>query len=228
MVTANILQRVFLVKYGNATGTCFTLEVDGRQYIITAAHVVEGIQRQDTINLQYKNTWKNLSTTLVWSGAPDSDIAVLAIPFQLSHDLPVTPTTNGIFLSQDVFFLGFPYGLFTDIKEAGNGWPIPFVKKGIVSAFRHSEKKVTDLYIDGHNNSGFSGGPVVFSDPGSRDIKVAGVISGYESTQEPIYDAGITTELRWLYNTGIIIVYDIAHAVEGIRTNPIGFQLGSQ
>lgn len=51
MITTNVLQRTFRIKYGENTGTCFTIDVDDRQYIATARHVVDGIQRKDTIEI---------------------------------------------------------------------------------------------------------------------------------------------------------------------------------
>ena len=39
IVNANILTRVLHLKIGEMTGTAFTVEVDGRQYLITAKHL---------------------------------------------------------------------------------------------------------------------------------------------------------------------------------------------
>lgn len=39
---------------------------------------------------------------------------------------------------------------------------IPFLKSGIVSAMDDRDPEANLLYLDGHNNSGFSGGPIVF------------------------------------------------------------------
>ncbi len=41
MTIANILNRTFHMSYGGSTGTCFTVDVDGRQYLVTARHVVQ-------------------------------------------------------------------------------------------------------------------------------------------------------------------------------------------
>ena len=62
-------------------------------------------------------------------------------------------------LSQDVYFLGFPYDLTNDGGTINRNFPIPLIKKGILSAIQVGEVKT--LLLDGHNNPGFSGGPVV-------------------------------------------------------------------
>ena len=36
LVTSNVLHRVFLIKYGDKFGSSFTIDVDNRQYLISA------------------------------------------------------------------------------------------------------------------------------------------------------------------------------------------------
>ncbi len=79
--------------------------------------------------------------------------------------------------------------------------------------------------MDGQNNPGFSGGPVVFSGPSNKDYKVAGVISGYRVVHEPIYQGEKKLDLTYEYNTGIILAYGIKHAVDLIKENPVGVPL---
>jgi hypothetical protein len=56
-VTANGLRRVLLIEAGNQFGTAFTIEVDGRQYLITARHVVAALQPEDTIRYLRNDQW---------------------------------------------------------------------------------------------------------------------------------------------------------------------------
>ncbi len=99
---------------------------------------------------------------------------------------------------------------------------LPFVKKATLSQF---DGKV--FLLDGHNNPGFSGGPVVFAEPFTLNYKVAAVISGYKAVQEPVYAGGQPSNLTYLYNTGIIVSHSIDSTMEMIRANPIGFDLNS-
>ena len=112
-------------------------------------------------------TWKNLPAELVGHGAGSNDITVLAPVTQLSVRYPLHATTAGLTLGQDVLFLGFPYGLANELGELNNYFPVPLVKKGIVSALQFEEARV--LLLDGHNNPGFSGGPVVYQSTTDRE-----------------------------------------------------------
>jgi len=223
MVPTNILQRTFRMKYGESIGTCFTIDLDNRQYIITARHVVEGIQTSDRISLQRHGQWRELSVRLVGTGSEDIDIAVMAPPQQISPTHPLIPTTQDLFLSQDVYFLGFPYGLQIDVgPELNSSYPLPLVKKGIVSSFEQRDGFYSLMLIDGHNNPGFSGGPVYYSPIGTRESRVGGIISGYRYEWEPVFYRQQDAGLRYQSNTGIIVAWSIRHAVTIIQNNPIG------
>lgn len=85
---------------------------------------------------------------------------------------------KGIFVGQDVYSLGFPFGLATKFDK-----PIPthiaFIKKAILSAIDARPGSGHVLYLDGHNNPGFSGGPVIYANYNERErLEIAGVIAG--------------------------------------------------
>ena len=42
MITSNFIHRIFRIKCGEFMGTGFTIDVDGKQYVVTAKHVVNG------------------------------------------------------------------------------------------------------------------------------------------------------------------------------------------
>ena len=226
MITANILQRTFRISYGNKEGTCFTLDLDGRQYLVTARHVVQSIDSPSTVRIFHDGAWKDLPVQLVGHGAGDIDITVLAAQQQVSPTYTVHATLDGLIIGQEVFFLGFPYGFGSEVGKMNDDFPVPFVKKAIVSATDDS-KGSRIFFLDGHNNPGFSGGPVVYCRASDGDMMVVGVVSGYISFPEPVYNANHEPVLNYYYNTGIIKTYSIAHATELIRGNPIGFDLHS-
>lgn len=227
LTTTNILQRTFHISHGGATGSGFTVDVDGRQYLVTAKHVVQSIDGPCTLKIFHDSVWKNCHVDLVGHGSGEVDITVLAPALQLSPTHPLHATAAGLAISQEVFFLGFPYGLTTEVGKINDDFPIPFVKKGIVSALSFEDNKV--IFLDGHNNPGFSGGPVVYQKATDTegDMTVAGVVSGYLQTQEPVYDPGNERTLSYSYNTGIVKAYSIAHGTELIQANPIGFKVSS-
>jgi len=223
-ITTNILRRTFQFTFGKEQGTCFTIDRDNRQYIVTARHLVEPLTDSATIRIKHEQIWKDCSVNLVGHGEGEVDISVLAAGIQISPKYPLHPNAAGLALGQDVYFLGFPYGLTSEVGELNQNYPFPFVKKATMSAMDFNPNRI---FLDGHNNPGFSGGPVVFSEVGkpTNPLSVAGVISGYRFRMEQVYLEGKPTALEFRYNTGIILVYGINHAVDLISQNPIGFKL---
>lgn len=76
--------------------------------------------------------------------------------------------------------------------------------------------------LDGHNNLGFSGGPVVWKDPGAQEWNVAAVISGYRHVDEPVYIGTEATPLTYRHNTGIIVSHGVEAVFDLIALKPIG------
>ena len=188
MITSNIIHRTFQIKWQENIGSCFTIDVDRKQYLCTAKHLLRGFA-SGQVELRHEKIWKSLEVDFVGYGSEDTDICVLSPKIQLSPSLPLTPTTAGIVLGQDVYFLGFPYDLQSDIGSLNRFFPLPLVKQAILSAMIFGEKQ-SILLLDGHNNPGFSGGPVVFKKVGNpnNELHVASIIAGYKSELKPIFD----------------------------------------
>lgn len=130
-VTTNILQRTFHIRRHEASGTCFTLDVDGRQYLATARHVVAGIQGDGVIEIAHGNgKWLPLGVKLVGHGDGDADVSVLAPRVLFGAPHPLSITTAHLMLAEDLYFLGFPFGMSFDVGELNAGFPMPLVKKG--------------------------------------------------------------------------------------------------
>jgi hypothetical protein len=249
-VTSNVLRRVLMIQADKNSGSSFTLEVDGRQYLITAKHVVASLKSEDTIQIRKGDEWSSVKVKVLRCDDP-IDIAVLVPASQLTVSFRLEPITNNVFFGQDAYFVGFPYGLSMDAKEANGLYPIAFMKKGIFSAMV-PEGSATVIFLDGHNNPGFSGGPIVYRDlnqSGPPIFHVAGVVSGYRHEFVPTVVAeevkpgdDLKQEEPWRIvkladgrtirlkdtdqlarlNTGIVKGYHIKHAVELIQKHPIG------
>ncbi len=218
MITANFIHRTFRIKCGESVGTAFTVDVDDKQYLVTARHVIQHFAEGSDIEVFGNGVWAPVHTSLVGHGTGDIDLSVLAPAAAMSPPgLPITAASDGLVYGQDVYFLGFPYGVLSQVifGEAGN--PLPLVKKATVSAF------AGDVYLlDGHNNPGFSGGPVIFGRGGATPDGVAAVISGYRFSPEPVFINQAKTPFTYQYNTGIIVSFKIESALKLIRANPIG------
>ena len=161
MITSNVIHRVFRIRYGDSEGTGFTVEVAGKEYLVTAKHVVAALDGKETISIFSNGDWSHLEVILVGHSPEDADISVLAAARILTpQGLPMEASAGGLIYGQDVYFLGFPYGYTGSFVLGRGGYPLPFVKKATVSLL--DRKK---MILDGHNNPGFSGGPVVYTEP---------------------------------------------------------------
>ncbi|MCP4082303.1 MAG: trypsin-like peptidase domain-containing protein [Planctomycetaceae bacterium] len=163
MLTANVLRRVVQIRWQNSTGSGFTVEISGRQYLLTAKHVIDGFAGGE-IDIFDGSYFVPKNFELVGYSS-DKDIAVLAHESQLTVTLPMPVSDKGMVLGQSAYFLGFPYGYaYINIQNGA----LPLVKSATVSAFNVDGR----LVLDGHNNPGFSGGPVVFI-PDGRQTRFA-------------------------------------------------------
>lgn len=250
-VTDTALKRVLEIKVGDHTGTAFTIEVDGRQYLVTAKHLVASLEAQDTINVRTDEGWKKAKVKVYLYEDP-IDVAVLIAEGQLTaSSVSVELTTAGVRFGQEALFLGFPYDQFYTPGGAYNEHhPLPFIKRATMSSIV-PEGTGSVLYLDGYNNPGFSGGPIVYRDLSRNDyvFKVAGVVTGFFPELRPVMnpvelkpeedlknvepwrvitmDDGKKyrledTKQKVATNTGIVKGYNISFALELIKKHPDG------
>lgn len=228
MVTSNAIQRTFMIRLDSSQGTAFTVDRAGRQYLVTARHVLNGIGPTDTIDIWYGDRWRPLPVEVVGTGQEERDVAVLAASIQLSPAHPLELSSAHIYYSQPVYFLGFPHGQHAGGEELNRGLPIPFVKSGIVSALEFGD--LQRVYIDAHANEGFSGGPVVFHPQREsvepNELRVAGVVTGYLSCPRDVMDANGRRSGTIMENTGIVVAAGAKHVIDLIDANQIGCVLG--
>ena len=233
MITSNVITRTFHIKWRDSTGTAFTIDHDNRQYLITARHVINGIANNWFVYIYHDNQWKHIGVEVVGIGADNLDVAVLSCPLQLSPQNLFEATAQDLGYSQQVYFVGFPLGLSWNMKPFTNqSFPAPFVKAGIFSGALDDNSL---FLIDGHNNEGFSGGPVVFQPDNQPPdtFRVAGVVCSYPCLRKPITnkcghdltDANDNPIGYYGENTGFVVAVNIKHAIEIIDANPIGFEL---
>lgn len=245
-VPDNVLRRTLLIRPSpNTLGTAFTIDVDGRQYLITAKHVVAGIDNaiRATIDVQKKSGWFTLQI-IVYKCDDPVDIAVLIPPTQLTANLPLEPDSSGLIVGEDAYFVGFPYGL----RFA----PAGLVSKASIAQLeRVADKKTGRILLDAHINPGLSGSPLTYR-VFSKNVpvfNVAGVIVGFQPDESPVLhkkeigtdeitaddrtrnrltfangkwyrfeDSGDKVQL----NSGIAVAWDIGPAVDLIRRYPFG------
>lgn len=193
-VTANVIQRVVRVRVNagtknEGTATAFTVDVDGREYLITAKHVVKGLKNEDSIDIFMNDDWSSLNVKIFLCEDP-IDIAVLIPPHQLTVNFDLAFDKGGFFFGQDAYFLGFPYGMQTSARGANGPYPVAIIKRGTISGTVDVDpsKKAKKILLDGYNNPGFSGGPIVYRDlnQGSVVMNLVGVVSGFRPEVVPV------------------------------------------
>lgn len=223
MVPSNILQRTFQLLHNGATGTGFTFDVDGRQYLATARHVVEGLKAGSNVEVFGNGTWQQVAIGSVWFSPTGADVALLSLRQQLSpaHVIAILGDGATFSLSQQAYFLGFPYGLQTEVGQLNNGYPIPFVKSGIVSSFSMPSGGSQVVFVDGINNPGFSGGPIVTISP-KHEVVIVAVVSGYRYNDDKIMLNGQDTGLTYRANTGLVIGYSVKELLQQAKLSADG------
>ena len=225
MVTTNAIQRTFNIRR-TMRGTAFTVDRAGRQYLVTARHVVEGIGPGETIELWSEDRWRALEVNIVGIGQGELDVAVFAATFQISPTFRLELDSR-VTYGQEAYFLGFPHGRHSDGAEINRGLPIPFVKSGIISAMTFGD--VNRVYIDAHGNRGFSGGPVVYHPQREQtepnELCVAGVVAEAVMEETAIHDAAGNHVANLRENAGFVVAVGIEHVRSLIDANPVGFEL---
>lgn len=217
MPQSEVLCRTLRINYQTKIGTAFTMEINNIQYLITAKHLFEEGNYPSTAQIKILEQKKFIpyDVEIKYPEDSDIDIAIMKlVPYQL-----ITPifknkySTNGIIFGQDLYFLGFPYDydyLLCDLPKDKH--PMPFIKKACLSTIIFDKGM---LLLDGHNNPGFSGGPVCFKQHGSELYNIAGVIASYRFDKQSVFDKNNEkTDMFVKENTGIVNAYDIKYAVE--------------
>lgn len=229
-----ILNRIFQIRFGEKAGTCFVIDVDQKQYIVTAKHLVPRINPTDTVKISINENWLSLKIRVIFPKNEHTDIVALAANTIIAPKMEIFVSAGDIILGQDIYFLGFPYGLSS---RGGDAFitKLAFVKKGILSAMSTGGASDQIMYVDGHNNPGFSGGPVIFANYSKQDrLQIAGVVSGYKAQPIKVYESEVKSKetktdqekkkfIQYVReNTGIVIAYKIGEILEAINKNPIG------
>lgn len=156
-VTFNILKRIVRVTTGFTVGTGTIVEIGGQEFLLSAAHVFDGVSVGSPIGLE-GDDWKR-----VWPikrKFTRGDIALISFENLFNRSsLEIRVTDEDMFLSMDVYIAGFPagQGRYIDVgaDKARINTLVPFLRKGIVSNIERNE-----FIIDTLVQKGFSGGPV--------------------------------------------------------------------
>jgi S1-C subfamily serine protease len=229
--TAQAMANTFNIYGDKLTGSGFMVNVGGSQYFVTAAHLFAASHRSaENVSLQMviQNQLQTYSGKIYFHSDRKVDIAVLKLSETIEQNLTLpedavkySDTIKKVFrgdgfsldnvfvaVGMESYFMGFPLGnLGTEVF----GIKFPLVKKAILSGtVRNNGVEV--ILLDGHNNLGFSGGPVVIYDEEKKTMRLVGVISGY--LPEPVDVRNKNETLSVLENSGIIVCYGSQYIME--------------
>lgn len=195
ITTDNFSFSTFLsVDFGDSSGSGFRINYNGKDYIITARHVVynKNVLLSD-LWIKSRNYFGNdtdgysakinLSTENVLT-FNDLDIVVIKLDTQFNYEIEsvgtgisiasIEDTSNfeSILIGANIFLVGFPSSLtvddFYDVDR-------PLLRTGIVAGKNMSNNT---FVVDSVAYYGVSGGPIVQIDI-ERNIKIVGIISRF-------------------------------------------------
>jgi hypothetical protein len=236
---ANLLGRILMVESSFGRGTVFMLDVDRREYWITAKHILNGasdphhvgtIKEHEAV-LRMLNPdgqgeeWITARFSVIDPGN-DIDIVVLVPREPLLKTQVDTLRPGAATLGAGCGFLGFPYGAAYrgKYKRSGTFW-LPFVKRCSVAALIDEPRKV--WMLEGINSNGFSGGPVFTGT--SSGLTLFGVVSHFGTDPLDILPENpavkpdpnqINQDIK--ATSGFFMAHDIQSAIDAIQRNPIG------
>jgi hypothetical protein len=246
--TSNILFKTLMIKSKTEAGTMFSIDVDDREYWLTAKHILTGRRSgpagefsEKTASLDVLDPigraikWNSIQFAVIDPGK-DIDIVVLIPNTTLQEiGIPSLKVSSSMGIGQECSFLGFPYANTWTATFNSTEYKMPFIKHCYISGIIRQPAAV--LVLDGINNLGFSGGPVLYQ-TGQNQV-VLGVISGYHSEPGEVHSIEVpdipsavqtpderkpNTKKKDVVdlNTGIILAFMADAAVDAIKKNPIG------
>lgn len=223
-VPAEILARSIFIKVGNEGGTAFTLDYRGKIYLVTARHVVADVPSENAIiQINKDGQWEDYHTVkTLYPPSGDVDIAVFETNEKAAKPFNIAPAgdTGGVTLGQPLWFIGYPFGMAGHVIMKGSGAAVlPFIKRGTMSAIDATKPDAVVYYIDGFNNPGFSGGPIVFWEFSTHTYKILGVVHGYGTDTAKMLVNGQPVDTNILVNSGIVVAYSIEPAIQAIKNS---------
>lgn len=213
---------LLLVWAGANSGTAFAIEVDGRQYLVTAKHVLAGSK---AVVLTSEGRKQRVRINGTWE-SDDADVAVVALAQHIAPTLPVRVGSKGMYYSQDAYIAGFPLGIAWQPKgDPNRGFPIALPKRALISGEFTLEDGRSVMLIDTHVNEGFSGGPVVINAPKQDEIQIVAIVIAYTSQEVAVRSADKEIIGAVQANTGLALAEKIELAVDGARLLGTGIEV---
>lgn len=215
----SIISSVFRIEFNNQAASSIMFRLNP-SYIgfITAKHLfdkidgIEGHFLEEDYLFSFQLTKMHENQDLsgkVYYGTNNSDIAIIVVKNSAESTLLNQDSflfdLEDLIISEDFFMIGFPFVMNDNIKELlaipDTDYLCGFVKHGYISGVGVANN-VNLLFLDIHNNKGFSGSPICCYKKGR--YKIAGIINKFYCD---MFDTGINPES----NSGIALGVNIIH-----------------
>ena len=211
----NGLENTFNIASDTSIGTGFLIKNNNQEFLITARHLFrKKIKNNEEvlITVCLNNVNKVFKVKIYLHQNPNIDIAVLKIPQSISQ-FPSLLLKGGdsYFLAQECLFFGYPLNSLGSITKEGK--KIPLVKRAIISAI-YDENGIDYLLLDGHNNPGFSGGPLLTYSHQMENQYIIGVITAYYPQPHKIKLNDTIPPITFNENSGIIVAFPSQYILE--------------
>lgn len=164
-VTNDILECTFKIQTDTQSGTGFLIGRPDSNFMITARHLFRKSYKNGDKIVYWvygKDSWEAFDGTLLLHKNPKVDIAIIKPDSIGKWNPTLNSNLPAMFLGEDAIFLGFPYDIIPSRKMADVElyYPYPIFKKAMNCENVESDSIIYYLF-EGHNNSGFSGGPIL-------------------------------------------------------------------
>jgi hypothetical protein len=215
VVDNSFLQSTFKISYSGSSGTCFQyihlIGTVGNVFLVTVRHLFPMVLHGQgvTFNIATNNGTTQITGIIYFPpniNGMQVDMALIKIQDPLCPYYKFD--REDYMIGQDAFFTGFPLGLHMQSVGINNGFPLPIVKKGMISAYSTAFRQWS---FDGHNNRGFSGSPIGYHDLQQKKSFIIGVVCAYYPQQNTMTIAG--ADYTYTENAGLFIANDFQHAL---------------
>lgn len=214
--------RDILLKDGSG-GTGFIFEYKGKNFLITAKHVIVESRRvkKKQISISIEDDQPLFFEAFIYYHF-DKDIDLCVIPLPDNHQVISTLTYRyqPVLVGGDYFMFGYPGVIENTFKETSDKQklPIPVIRSGIASHIGVSEG-IHYMWLDMISVEGFSGGPVVAFDK-SNNSHVIGVATDGNIFARPIVNKKGEEQDYYSYNsTGFTKAIHILYVIDIIEQN---------
>jgi hypothetical protein len=219
LVDLAFMDRTVRIRYRDQVGTALYVEIEGIKLLLTAGHIIQGMESGDRIGIRFQSDWHLVDVRDVEFCDAGTDVAVICPATQWGEGIGENQLSGEIILGEDVAYCGFPLSMETYGLPGALGWPKGFVKSGIFSGAMSRPDGSYEYLFDTINNRGFSGGPILVRHQGK--LQVAGVVSRYKyDAPNPVYrkrsddTEEVETEYYVKPNSGFMVGVPIKRAVD--------------